>query len=1580
MADEEVLGKVAIEMDLKDSKFKSQLSGTKQAIKNTMSEMRSNMAVMNAAGSKYDALAAKQRGLNRVLEAQTNHMKALQKQYQGSITKSGEWTRATARYAQQYNDARGKVAALNQQLIQNAKAMAIARTETTGFTGKLNSMGKAASSAGEKLTSFGKGATAKITAPLAAGFAYATKSAVDFNSQIQAIGPLLTNGKAVTSKYRAELQQMSQASMDWSKQYGISTSSINEGMAEMVRRGYSAEQTLGAMPSVLNAAKASGDDFNTVMHTSTSVLEQFGLQSKSTAGMLKNTNRVTDTLTFIANKTAAGFADLGEAMTYVGPTAHATNISLEQTAAVLGIMANRGIEGSVAGTALRSALTRMIKPSKQNAQGFKEMGINIADFKKGTLTLPGIIDKIKKNTKGWTDEQRSSAIAMAFGTEAQAGMNALISAGGDELRKYTKEAQNASGTTSKIADQLNNTDANKMARFKESVHVLSIEIGQKLLPALTPVIDKASEWIESFSNMGDGMQKFIIYSALATAAVGPLALTLGTLLKSIGSIATGTVKITGFFRAWKAGAAATSAVNAAMDAGAVSATGLGTAVSGASGAFSLLNPYVLGTVAAIGLGVAAYELFGKKLIQSSERTARWGSDVGATADKALSSMQNSTQQISDSLSNMEEASRTSTANMSANFSRELGTISKTVQTRKKEIEDGLKGLDEDVQKSVLSAAQKEQDRLNKNLQDAQKNEEQAQNILKNHGNKVSQLTAEQRAMLQNYNLQMQEDELNALKITGSKRKTIMAALNNDVKNMTTAQRQNAENELIDYQRKEVKHFYDQAKQLKKAYGANSAEYKAGYKTLSKNLDESSAKTAAAYIKVAKANHESTESIKQDMLEAGLSYKNGMAELRRQAKSASENTGVVVKETNNMSKSMKSAAKMWNNLVFDSKTGEVRTNAQEEINKAVKSSKKWNQIKLLLKEGKLSTNAKSEVATALIYAKKWDSLTWKEQKALIKTEGTQDFVKLLEESGEWVDLSLDVKNAIIHADGKKDIVDAIFQMNYWNKLTPKEQDMIIHDKASKKAMKLLEKIHEWNNLDMKTQEAVVNGDNKVIVDLLMRLGQWNSLTLKQQLAYIEDKGAKEFYKLFHDTKEWNNLTIEQKEAIVNAHGNQELIQSLQSANLWNSLSLKQLEAIFGVKGKEDLNDALLKAGEWDSLSMQEKLAQIVSKGGQELYTTLLDMGRWNSQPVEVKEAIVNAKGNDQLQQVMTDYNLWAGLPISSLKEIIAEDKASGNLKLAREAVEAWSRANPGEAKQAKALDLASLQMNMAKASVDRYRITGTGGAKTALGVNYASQAFDSAKGSVDSYRNTSPGAPKNAMGYDQASGAFNRATAGTRTWKGTSAGGAKTAKAIDNASGPANAATSSVRNFSRQSDHTVTLTTRIRTIKETISKIFHNAKGTNYHPGGMMMVNDQKGRTFRELVQLPTGESFIPQGRNVMFDAPRGTKVLRASETAKKFPGLKQYAKGTIAKPTLNSSMQVFQASTSVQDNASNIIVANSTDTSVLEKQMNQMIGLLTAILSKEQSVSLNGQSIGKFVDNYQSKSISLEERGVYSGT
>ena len=228
------------------------------------------------------------------------------------------------------------------------------------------------------------------------------------------------------------------------------------------------------MPSILNATKASGDDFNDLMKVSTSTLEQFGLKSNNTATMLKNTQRVTDGLTYVANKTSAGFTDMGYAMEYVGPVAHGLNMSLEETSAAIGLMSNQGIEGQKAGTSLRGALSALLTPSKQNMEGFKALGVSVSDFKKGTLTLPDILDNIKAKSKGMTKQQLQSNLALAFGTEAQSGMNILVNEGGDALRKLTSETQNSTGYTKKLADTMNDTAKANVDKFKQSLNVLGI--------------------------------------------------------------------------------------------------------------------------------------------------------------------------------------------------------------------------------------------------------------------------------------------------------------------------------------------------------------------------------------------------------------------------------------------------------------------------------------------------------------------------------------------------------------------------------------------------------------------------------------------------------------------------------------------------------------------------------------------------------------------------------------------------------------------------------------------------------------------------------------------------------------------------------------------------------------------------------------------------------------------------------------------------------------------------------------------------------------------------------------------------
>lgn len=404
----------------------------------------------------------------------------------------------------------------------------------------IDKLGDKISTVGGTMETIGKKSTKALTIPIATGIGLATKSAITFDNEIQSMSALLDDGSLSANDLKKQLSGLSDASKKWSQQYGVSTSAINDGMAELIKKGYTYNQVIGAMPSILDASKASGEDFNLVMNNSTAVLEQFGLKADSTEETLRNTQRVTDSLTYVANATAAGFSDMGEAMKYVGPVANTIGFSMEETAAAIGLMSNNGIEGSIAGTALRGALTRLLKPSKQNIAGFEQLGISVDEFKNGTLTLPDILDKIKANTKGWTDAQKAAAIATAFGTEAQSGMNVLVHQGGDALRELTEKTRNASGYTKEIADVMNNTAAAKVEKFKSSLNILGITLGEKVLPIFTPFIEKTTELINKFSELDDGTQKTILKWGALIAATGPV-------LQLFGKLTSGVGKFTSFF-------------------------------------------------------------------------------------------------------------------------------------------------------------------------------------------------------------------------------------------------------------------------------------------------------------------------------------------------------------------------------------------------------------------------------------------------------------------------------------------------------------------------------------------------------------------------------------------------------------------------------------------------------------------------------------------------------------------------------------------------------------------------------------------------------------------------------------------------------------------------------------------------------------------------------------------------------------------------------------------------------------------------------------------------------------------------
>lgn len=512
--------------------YQAALDRTKKQISSTDDLLRSQGKVTQANLAKYKALSTEIKQYDDVINAEKKHLADL-KSAKGNDSQA---TKDQQLKVNELTNEQKKAQYEHDELAKSVKHLSDNQARAIDATGKFS---KKINEAGSRIRGVGQQMTAGFTTPVVSGLGYATNSAINFDSQIQKIGPLLSNNGKITANVKKQLHEMSDESKNWATQYGISTTKINAGMEEIVKRGYSAEQTMGAMPAILDASVASGDDFNTVMTVSTSTLEQFGLKSNTTAGMLKNTQRVTDSLTFVANKTAAGFQDMGEAMQYVGPSAHAAGISLEQTAAMIGLMSQQGITGSVAGTALRGALTRLIKPSQQNIKGFQELGINVQDFKNHTLSLPDMIEKIRKNTAGWTNEQRASAIAMAFGTDAQAGMNAIISQGGGALTDLTNKTEHAGGTTKKIANQMNNTSKAHMKQFKESLKVLSTSIGEELVPLLTNAAKKLTSFVKQFSKMSPSTKQFIVNTALVAAAIGPLLVAVGGLVQAISLVSKG---------------------------------------------------------------------------------------------------------------------------------------------------------------------------------------------------------------------------------------------------------------------------------------------------------------------------------------------------------------------------------------------------------------------------------------------------------------------------------------------------------------------------------------------------------------------------------------------------------------------------------------------------------------------------------------------------------------------------------------------------------------------------------------------------------------------------------------------------------------------------------------------------------------------------------------------------------------------------------------------------------------------------------------------------------------------------------
>ncbi|HCB7485935.1 TPA: phage tail tape measure protein, partial [Escherichia coli] len=330
----------------------------------------------------------------------------------------------------------------------------------------------------------------------------------------------------------------------------FTASDAASGQSFLAMAGFTPQAIQAALPGVLNMALAGGVELGETADIGSNILTQFNL----TADQM---DRVGDTLTAAFTRTNTDLRALGETMKYTGPVAAKLGISLEEAAAMAGMLANNGLRGSDAGTAMRASLSRLASPPKAAADALKELGVSVADARGKMRPMEDVLLDLYKATQKYGQVDQVSFFKDIAGEEAFVGLQTLVAAAGSgELQKLTRELQGARGEADRVAKVMADNLDGDLKNLDSAWEGLRIRISDLVdgpLRSVTQWLTRVLEKITSLAQAHPVLTRQLLIAGGAllamTATVGSLSLAIGVLAGPLAKLRLGFSLLTGSMNA-----------------------------------------------------------------------------------------------------------------------------------------------------------------------------------------------------------------------------------------------------------------------------------------------------------------------------------------------------------------------------------------------------------------------------------------------------------------------------------------------------------------------------------------------------------------------------------------------------------------------------------------------------------------------------------------------------------------------------------------------------------------------------------------------------------------------------------------------------------------------------------------------------------------------------------------------------------------------------------------------------------------------------------------------------------------------
>lgn len=398
--------------------------------------------------------------------------------------------------------------------LQQLKSVA---TSSSTASQKISALGNVMSTTGSSLTKY-------VTTPVVGLGAAATKLASDFESSMSKV-------QAISGSNVEQMEALTDKAIEMGAKTKFSAKESADAFTYMAMAGWKAEDMIDGIGGIMSLAAADGLDLATTSDIVTDALTAFGLQASDSA-------HFADVLAQASSSANTNVSMLGESFKYVAPVAGSLGYSVEDIAVALGLMANAGIKSSQAGTTLRAAMTRMVKPTKQAKMAMDEYGLSITNQDGSMKSYAEVMDMLRGKLGGLSEAEQAKTATILFGQEAMSGMLAIINASEKDYNNLSDAIANADGRAGSMAETMMNNLGGAIEQLMGALESLAIKFGTALTPMIRKFAESITQVVENLNKMSDAEVQQIIQIAGVVAAIGPLLLMIGKLVTSVGNLMT----------------------------------------------------------------------------------------------------------------------------------------------------------------------------------------------------------------------------------------------------------------------------------------------------------------------------------------------------------------------------------------------------------------------------------------------------------------------------------------------------------------------------------------------------------------------------------------------------------------------------------------------------------------------------------------------------------------------------------------------------------------------------------------------------------------------------------------------------------------------------------------------------------------------------------------------------------------------------------------------------------------------------------------------------------------------------------